>query len=222
MVFPLIMFPCIFVYSFSSLLISEFSYMNAKKDFSKMNFAINKILKFCFLFSFLVMGFFWCFSEELSFFIYPSDDVSLYIKLLCPLVVLMYVDNVVDSILKGLDKQVLVMGINILDLISTIFLIYFLLPYKGVDGYIFALYISEFLNGVLSLVLLIKTTKFKIDFINFFVKPIFCIVFLNFIFSFFKIGNNFVKFIFYGFSFVFFYLVFIVLLKSIVKKDIKF
>ena len=40
----------------------------------------------------------------------------------------MYLDSIVDGILKGLDKQVSVMIINIIDLISSILLISFLLP----------------------------------------------------------------------------------------------
>ena len=91
MVMPLIMFPCSFISSFSSLLIPEFSYMNAKCETQKMNFILNRILKLCFIFSFLIMGIFWCFSEELNNIIYPNIDISFYIKLLCPLIVLMYI-----------------------------------------------------------------------------------------------------------------------------------
>lgn len=221
MVFPLIMFPCTFVYSFSSLLIPEFSYMNAKKEVKKMNYVLTRIFKFCFIFSFLVMGFFWCFSKELNQFIYPSNDVSNFIKLLCPLVILMYIDNVVDSILKGLDKQVSVMGINILDLVTTISLIYFLLPFKGVSGYIFALYVSEILNGVLSLLLLIRETNFKIDFSNFIIKPALCIVILNFIFSHFILTESLLNFIVYGIIFIILYFSLLFLFKALVRKDFK-
>lgn len=221
MVMPLIMFPCSFISSFSSLLIPEFSYMNAKKENQKMNFVISRILKFCFLFSFLIMGLFWCFSKELNNIIYPNVDVSFYIKLLCPLIVLMYIDNIVDSILKGLDKQVSVMGINIIDLISCIFLIYFLLPTQGIKGYIIVLFVSEIINGLLSFIHLIKYTNLRIDFENWLIKPFFSIVFLNIIFSYFSTANNIIEFIFYIFVFAIVYFLLLVLLRSIVKKDIR-
>lgn len=222
MVFPLIMFPCTFVYSFSSLLIPEFSYMNAKNEVTKIHYVLNRIFKFCFIFSVLVMGFFWCFSKELSIFIYPTNDVSFFIRILCPLVILMYIDNVVDSILKGLDKQVSVMGINILDLITTISLIYFLLPYNGVNGYIFALYVSECLNSILSLILLVKETKFKLDVLNFLIKPLLCILILNFIFSHFTLTESLLKFIVYSIFFVCLYFTLLFLFKALEKKDMKF
>lgn len=222
MVMPLIMFPCTFISSFSSLLITEFSYMNAKRECQKMNFALEKILKFCFLFSFLVMGFFWCFAKELNELVYPLIDVSFYIKLLCPLIILMYIDNIVDNILKGLDKQISVMGINILDLISSIFLIYFLLPLQGIKGYIIVLFASEIINGCLSLILLIKETKLKIDFTNWIMKPFFSILFLNFVFSYLNYINSLVEFIFYSFAFIIIYCVLLVILHSLVKRDIQF
>ena len=222
MVFPLIMFPCTFVYSFSSLLIPEFSYMNARHESNKMHFALSKIFKICFLFSILVTGFFFCFSKDLSNFIYPENDVSFYIRILCPLVILMYIDNVVDSILKGLNKQVSVMGINILDLVTTILFIYFLLPSHGVSGYIFALYVSEILNGILSFILLIKETKFRIDFLNLLIKPIICILILNFNFSKFCMINSLVQLIFYGIFFIFLYFILLFLFRALKKDDIKF
>lgn len=222
MVMPIILFPCTFISSFSSLLIPEFSYLNAKRESQKMNFALERILKFCFLFSFLIMGFFWCFAKELNEMIYPLTDVSFYIKLLCPLIILMYIDNIVDSILKGLDKQVSVMGINIIDLTSSIFLIYFLLPLQGIKGYIIVLFVSELVNGLLSLLLLIKVTKLKLDFANWMIKPFFSILFLNFIFSYFNSVGTFAEFIWYACIFVVIYFVLLVLLRSLVKKDIIF
>lgn len=220
MAMPLIMFPCSFISSFSMLLIPEFSYLNAKRSFNKINYAINKIFKFCFIFSFLIMGIFWCFSDELSNLIYSKANVSIYIKVLSPLIVLMYIDNIVDGILKGLDKQVLVMGINILDLITSITFIYFLLPINGIKGYIIVLFISEILNGVISLLLLLKETKLKFDFVTWICKPCLSILAINFIF---KNCNcsSILELILQILLFCICYFIIIVLLKGFVKDDFK-
>ena len=220
MVMPLIMFPCSFISSFSSLLIPEFSYMNAKCETQKMNFVLNRILKLCFIFSFLIMGIFWCFSEELNNIIYPNIDISFYIKLLCPLIVLMYIDNIVDSILKGLDKQVSVMGINIIDLISSIFLIYFLLPLQGIKGYIVVLFVSEIVNGLLSLLLLIKHTNLKIDFENWILKPLLAIFFINFIIKNYCSSNLF-ELVLQISIFCICYFIILILVRGLIRKDFK-
>lgn len=221
MVMPLILFPCSFISSFSSLLVPEFSFMNARGEEQKMHFALERILKFCFLFSFLVMGFFFCFAEELNRFIYPLFDITFSIKLLCPLIVLMYVDNIVDNILKGLDKQVSVMGINIIDLISSILLLYFLLPWQGIKGYFIVLFASEVINGLLSFLLLVRETKLKIDFVNWLIKPLISIFILSYIFTCFTNITTLIDFLFHIAFFVIFYFVLLIFLRSLVKKDFR-
>ena len=86
---------------------------------------------------------------------YKTNETTIYIRLLAPLIPFMYVDNVVDAILKGLNKQVTVLKINILDLITSILLIFIVIPKFGIMGYIFIIYFSELLNFSFSLKALI-------------------------------------------------------------------
>ncbi len=224
MVMPLIMFPCSLMGSFSMLLIPEFSYLHVENDYKKINFILNKIFKICFIFSFLIMGIFWCFSEELSTLIYSETEIIEYVKLLSPLIVFMYVDNIVDSILKGLDKQVSVMLINILDLFVSISFIAILLPIWGVMGYIIVLYISEILNAFCSLFKLLKVTHFKFDFKNWILKPFICVTFLNIVFKFLcpNIISSTDEIIFAIAIFAGFYFVLLTLSSAIIKEDVKY
>jgi len=224
MVMPLIMFPCTFMSSFSMLLIPEFSYLHVEENFRKINFILYKIFKICFIFSFFIMGIFWSFSDELSSLIYNEIEIIKFVKLLSPLIVFMYVDNIVDSILKGLDKQVSVMAINILDLFVSISFIMFLLPKFGIIGYIIVLYISEILNGFCSIIKLIKTTHFKFDFYNWILKPFSCIIFLNLLFNFLcpTIISSVYEIIFCISIFAIFYFGLLILSHTITKDDIKF
>ncbi len=224
MVMPLIMFPCSFMGSFSMLLVPEFSYLNMEYNFKKINFILNKIFKICFIFSFLILGIFWCFSEELSNLIYNENEIIQYVKILSPLIIFMYIDNIVDSILKGLDKQVSVMFVNILDLFVSISFIMILLPVFGVNGYIIVLYISEILNALCSLLKLIKTTHFKIDFKNWILKPFSCVVLLNIFFNFIcpNVITSVYEIVFTIATFSLFYFIFLILSSCIVKEDIRF
>ena len=125
MVMPVIMFPSNFISSFSNLLIPEFSEFYAKKSYSKMNSAINQILNIVSIFSILVAIFCFIFSDKISLIVYGNLECAIYIRLLSPLIFFIYLDNIIDSILKGLDKQFGVMICNILDLFISITLIYF-------------------------------------------------------------------------------------------------
>lgn len=185
MIMPIIMFPSIFIISFASLLIPEFSEYNVQHKTFQINYNIKKIYKYTLYFSICIFGIFLCFSKELCSIIYNSPQISLYLIILSPSIILIYLDKVTDSILKGLDKQVKVMGVNIIDLFSSISFIYFLLPVFGIKGYLFVILFSEFLNFSLSLRILIKETHLKFDFANI-IKPVLCLVFSLFLVFFIK------------------------------------
>jgi len=90
---------------------------------------------------------------------------------LAPVMPFIYFDCIVDAVLKGIDKQVQVVLINITDTLICILLICFLLPATGTYGYIAVIYISEFFNGIASTLTLRKKIKFKTDTANSIIKP---------------------------------------------------
>ena len=96
------------------------------------------------------------FADTLGNLLYKDSNVGFYIKIFAPLATLIYVDTVVDSVLRGLDAQIGVMIVNICDLIISTSFIYFYVPKLGLIGYIISIYISETLNFVVSLLQLIK------------------------------------------------------------------
>lgn len=161
MALPIIMFPDILVKSFASLLIPEFARYNAKKDYKRTKQMTTILL-------FLIGGAAVCltiilfiFSDFLANLIYKDLSVARYIRILAPLATFIYMDTVVDSILRGLDAQVGVMIINILDLALSTSFIYFCVPKLGLIGYLISIYMSEVLNFIVSLFQLIKIVYFR-------------------------------------------------------------
>lgn len=71
----------------------------------------------------------------------------------------MYVDIIVDNILKGLDAQVNVLFINIVDLLVSISFIFFFVPWLGIKGFILSVFVSEMINFALSLKKLLDLEK---------------------------------------------------------------
>lgn len=174
MVMPVINFPIVFMSSYSMLLIPEFSTYLAQKNYKAINYISNKIFRLTSAFSFCVCSIFLFFSNELGLVIYNNLEAGFYFKILAPLIFFMYMDNIIDSILKGLNKQFGVMCCNILDLSITICFIYFLLPIYGINGYIISIFISEILNFFVSLFQMIKYSKMKLNIIDWIIIPIIC------------------------------------------------
>ena len=150
MAMPIIMFPVILVTSFSSLLVPEFSRFYIEKKFKKIKTTSIFILSGTFIFSVLVAFFIFIFSDKLSILIYKKLEIGKYLRILSPLIVVMYLDIVIDSILKGLDAQVSVMLINIIDCFISIAFIYWFVPFLGFSGYVISIFISEVVNFSLS------------------------------------------------------------------------
>ena len=157
MAMPLILFPNTIILAFSNLLIPEITEFTTRSEFSRIKRITRKIIKYTIIFSLAISVILFIFAPQLSLFMYHSTKVTKFIKILAPLIPIMYLDNVVDAILKGLDRQVSVLKINILDSFSCIILIILLIPQLGITGFIFTIYFSEILNFLLSYNTLKKT-----------------------------------------------------------------
>ena len=192
MALSVLMFPSIIINSFSNLLLPEFSYYYNKRSYNSINTVINKVFQLTFIFAIGFMGLFLFYNDYLSKLIFNNLEVSIYIKLLAPLVIPMYLDTVIDNILKGLDKQIGVMKCNIFDLFLSIGGIFILLPIFGINGYIIIMYISTLLNFFISVFQLKKYTEFSFDLYNWVIKPL-IIMFAIYILVYIFIGNGFIQ-----------------------------
>lgn len=174
MVIPVIYFPAVFINSYSSLLIPEFSTYLAQKKFKAINYISNKIFKLTCAFSICISSIFIIFASDLAITLYNTTDIKIYFMIFAPLIFFIYIDTVIDSILKGLNKQLGVMICNILDLSFSVCFIYFVLPIGGFKAYIISIFLSEILNFSISLYQLIKYTKIFPNFIDWILVPMIC------------------------------------------------
>ena len=150
MALPVLLYPNAVLLSFSTLLISDLARKNEKGLQKQINNSVKKNLKRTFFYSAACGVFFFFGSETLSMIIYKNNEAAQYIKILAPLVPVMYLDTVTDGMLKGLDQQIHSMRYNIFDSALCIALVCILLPKYSVKGYIFILYLSELINFYLS------------------------------------------------------------------------
>lgn len=174
MVLPVITFPTVFTDSYSMLLIPEFSTYVAQKNYKAINYIANKIFKITCAFTMCICSIFFIFSNDLGLAIYNNIEIGYYFKIFTPFIFFMYMDHIIDCILKGLNKQFGVMCCNILDLSITTCFIYFLLPILGIKGYVLSIFFSEVLNFSISLFQLFKYSKIKPNLIDWIVVPLFC------------------------------------------------
>lgn len=172
MAMPLIFFPSAFLNALSTLLIPEISSANALHQQGKVNRAVQHTLHLTLTASILISGVFLVFADQLGLLLYNSPEVGFYLKVLAPLTPIMYVESVVDGILKGLNQQVSSLKYSVADSAIRIVLIFFLVPVRGMEGFLFIMVLSNILTSFLNIHRLLQVTGVKLKWGQWILKPL--------------------------------------------------
>ena len=157
MVLPAILFPSCIMSAIAELIIPELTEAQVRRDEEGIKQTVASLFRMSLLFSSAVALFLFLFADMLGYVIYNSGEAGYYIRLLSPLVPIMYTDMTVDGCLKGLGQQVWSMGINILDALMGLLLVWWLLPRYALSAYIGIIYFGEVFNFILSVFRLRQT-----------------------------------------------------------------
>ena len=171
MVMPILLFPSSFLASLSSLLIPELAEANARGKHQAIEHSASRAFRFTLLFSFLITSVLIVYAEDLGELFYGSQQAGAFLRIMAPIIPLMYVDSIVDGMLKGLDQQAYSFRYNFIDSIMRVILIAVLLPLFGVKAYIFILFLSEIFNASLSISRLLKVARVDVDIIGWILTP---------------------------------------------------
>lgn len=171
MALPLIFFPSSLLSAFSTLLMPEITESKSLKQHKRLERIINQSMHLCLTISILISGLFTVFADELGQIIYSSSEVGFYIKVLSPLIPFMYIESIVDGILKGLGQQVSTLKYSVIDSCIRIALILLLLPFTGIKGFLFVMIVSNCFTSILNMVRMIKVTGVKLKWSRIFIKP---------------------------------------------------
>ncbi len=116
------------------------------------------------------------FSHDLGLLIYKNSETAHYIRLLAPLIPVMYIDSATDAILKGSGHHVYSMNVNIADTLTACLFAILLIPKIGITGYVISIYATEILNTTLSLIKMISISKMRPRIFRQVFMPILCII----------------------------------------------
>jgi len=162
MAFPVIMFPAALLSALGEVLIPRLTYAQVNGRKIGISYIVNRALRIGIIFSFMVTGVMFFYADVLGNAVYKNSDAAFYIRLLAPLVPVIYIDSVTDGCLKGLGQQLYSMRLNVMEGVINIVLLLLLLPEYAIKGYILTIYIKEIFNTSLSLRRLGKVTSVDI------------------------------------------------------------
>lgn len=174
MALPLIFFPASFLGALSTLLIPEISAANTLHQYHKINRAVERTLQLTLGASILIGTVFTAFSAPLGEILYHSRDVGIYLRVLAPLTPIMYLESMVDGILKGLNQQVHSLAYSVTDSALRIVLIVLVVPKFGMGGFLGVMVISNVFTSFLNVGRLMKVTGLRLRVTEWILKPLFC------------------------------------------------
>ncbi len=189
MALPLIFFPASFLNALSTLLIPEMSEAAASNKAYKVKYTAEKCIHITLISSLPIAVIFFFTGADLGELVYGDAHSGQIIRLLSPLVPLMYLDSVCDGLLKGLDQQFTVFRNSMLDSLGRLALILVFLPKFGFIGFIGIMYISNLFTCLMNLFRLKKISGANIKWFSWGVLPgvtattfgtIICLLALNF------------------------------------------
>lgn len=176
MALPLIFFPSSFLSAIATLLIPEVSESAALGRGERVREAVERTMHITLTASILIAGAFFIYAPTLGQLFYGSDEVGVMLRVLSPLIPAMYLESMVDGILKGLNQQVSTLRYSVIDSALRIVLILVLVPRAGMAGFLLVMTVSNLLVAFLNVNRLLTITKTRVRWRQWIVSPLLAVV----------------------------------------------
>lgn len=147
-----IFFPSVITGSLSVLLLPAVSEATSKGEKKKVSHATEKAVRYGLLLGFIFTVIFLVSGDFIGEILFSNPLAGYFIRRLSWVCPFMFVSSLLGSILHGLGKAKTVLFINLLSCLIRIGMVFFLVPYHGMDAYLWALLISWVFSAVASMI----------------------------------------------------------------------
>ena len=163
MTLPMILYPMATLTSFAGLLVPEFAEAKAAGNDARMCRIAGRAVHTTLVYAVGVSVLMCLLSEEIGYCLYASYDAGYYIARIAPVIPVMYLDHITDSMLKGIGEHVYSMWVNISDACLSVLLVLLFIPRMGIGGYALVIVLMEAYNFLLSFIRLRRRIRFRVS-----------------------------------------------------------
>ncbi len=158
MVLPVIGFPSCLLAALAELSVPELTAAQVRGDTEAVRAAVRRLLKTGLYYSASVTLLLFLSAPAIGAVVFHSHEVGRYLRILSPLIPVMYMDIVTDGCLKGLGQMLRSMCYNISEALLGVAFVILILPRSGLTGFIVLIYLCELWNFSLSFSRLAEVT----------------------------------------------------------------
>lgn len=148
---PFILFPTALTSSIALMLLPAVSEAQALHQERTISRAVRRSTHYCLLLGFACLFFFFFFGPALGKFVFHEERAGNYLRILGFMCPFLYINSTLASILHGLGKTIHSFFYNVASLLVRLGFVFFLIPIAGIQGYLWALLVSQLLLSGLQL-----------------------------------------------------------------------
>ncbi len=171
MAMPVLFFPFSFLTALSTLLMPEITAAHLQNRRSTLQRLIKRMMFLTMTVAVLMAGLCTLYAPELGTLLYQDDRVGSYIRMLGPLMPWMYLESMVDGVLKGMGQQMATFRYSVWDSILRIGGVIFLLPRLGMNGFMLVMLVSNLFTCTLNTRRMLKTVQMRMKWGNWVLCP---------------------------------------------------
>ncbi|SFR95441.1 putative polysaccharide biosynthesis protein [Anaeromicropila populeti] len=171
MALPFILFPSAITNSLAVLLLPTISEANAAKNQSAINQTTSISIKYSLVIGIFSTGIFIFFGRSFGDIFFHNQQAGSFLVTLSWLCPFIYLTTTLGSIINGLGKTHLTFINTICGLSIRILFVFYMVPNKGIYGYLIGLLVSQLAIALLDYLSLVHTISIKFDAVNSLLKP---------------------------------------------------
>lgn len=161
MALPLLSFPFSLLNSLATLLMPEITEAHIQGRHETLCALLDRMITLTMYAAVAAAALFYVWAEPLAQLLYQSTETGFYIRVMAPIMPLMYLESMVDGAMKGLGEQKASFGYAAWDSVFRIAGVIFLLPRCGMQGFLLVMILSNLFTCMMNARRLIRVTRLR-------------------------------------------------------------
>lgn len=172
MIMPVVFYPAIILTSLSNIIIPEIARANSANNVCRVKHLIRKIFDRTFTYSFFISGMLLMCGEKIGQILCPSDSlVSDTLVKMFPVIPFIYLEIVLEGIIKGLGKQNFSTVNSLCEYVIRILCVIIFVKLYGFTGVLISYYASNIYSNIVRIVFVCRQTGVRFELFTFLIKP---------------------------------------------------
>lgn len=172
MIIPTVFYPAVILTSLSNIIIPEIARANSSGNVERVKHLIRKIFSRAFAYSFFISGMLLTAGDKIGQILCPSDSlVSETLVKMFPVVPFIYLEIVLEGIIKGLGRQNFSTVNSLCEYAIRIICVIVFVKLYGFTGVLISYYASNIYSNIVRIIFVCKITEVRFEIWNYILKP---------------------------------------------------